>query len=152
MSHDLSHDIDTDTEAATDMVDVLTREECLRHLAAGSVGRVLLSSRALPAALPVRYSLLDDRILFWADPRGHPAAIADKTVLGFQADDIDRTTHEGWSVMIVGRASYVRQSEAAASLEDGTPRGWAAASGPLIALSLDLVNGRRLASPPAVEP
>ena len=52
MSRDLSEDIDTDIEAAADMVDVLTREECLRHLAAGSVGRSLDSSRALPSVLP----------------------------------------------------------------------------------------------------
>ena len=136
------------------LVDVLTREECLRHLAAGSVGRVSVSSRALPAVLPVRYNLVGDRILFWADPHDHPAAIADGTVIGFQADDIDTHTHEGWSVMIVGLASHVRHPEAVAALEEGTPRGWAAATGPLVALSLDLVEGRRLASleAPAVRP
>ena len=133
---------------------VLTRDECLRHLAAGSVGRVSLSSRAMPAVLPVRYRLVEDRILFWADPHDHPAAIDDGTVIGFQADDIDPVLHEGWSVMIVGRASHVRQPEAVAALEEGTPRGWAEASGPLVALSLDLVDGRRLSGHevPAVRP
>jgi len=130
----------------------LTREECLRHLAEGSVGRVSISSRAMPAVLPVRYSLVDDRILFWTDPHDHPAAIADGTVIGFQADNIDPSIHEGWSVMIVGRVSHVRQPEAA--LEEGTPRGWATASGPLVALSLDLVDGRRLSGQkqPVVRP
>lgn len=123
---------------------VLTRDECLRHLAAGSVGRVSVSSKAMPAVLPVRYSLVDDRILFWADPHDHPAAIADGTVIGFQADEIDPVEHGGWSVMVVGRASHVREPEVVAALEEGTPRGWAAASGPLVALSLDLVDGRRL--------
>ena len=53
-----------------------------RHpwLFAGSVGRVSVSSRAMPAVMPVRYSLVDDRIFFWADPHDHPAAIADGTV------------------------------------------------------------------------
>jgi len=126
---------------------VLTRDECLRHLADGSVGRVSVSSKAMPAVLPVRYRLVDDRILFWADPHDHPAAIADGTVIGFQADDIDPVLHEGWSVMVVGRAAHVRQPEAVAALEEGTPRGWAAASGPLVALPLDLVEGRRLLGP-----
>ena len=136
------------------MNDVLTRDECLQHLAAGSVGRVSVSSRAMPAVMPVRYSLVDDRIFFWADPHDHPAAIADGTVIGFQADDIDPITHEGWSVMIVGLVSHVRQPEAVAALEHDTPRGWAAASGPLVALSLDLVDGRRLSGHelPAVRP
>jgi uncharacterized protein len=124
--------------------DTLTREECLQHLAEASVGRVSTSSRAMPAVLPVRYSLVEDRILFWTDPHDHPAAIADGAVIGFQADDIDPVINEGWSVMIVGRVSHVRQPEAVAALEAGTPRGWAAASGPLVALSLDLVDGRRL--------
>jgi len=134
--------------------DVLTRDESLQHLAAGSVGRVSVSSRAMPAVMPVRYSLVDDRIFFWADPHDHPAAIADGTVIGFQADDIDPVLHEGWSVMVVGRASHVRQPEAVAALEEGTPRGWATASGPLVALSLDLVDGRRLSGHemPAVRP
>ena len=91
--------------------DVLTRDECLRHLAEGSVGRISMSSRALPAVLPVRYSLAGERILFWADPHDHPEAIDDNTVIGFQADAIDAVTHEGWSVMVVGRAVHVRPPE-----------------------------------------
>lgn len=125
--------------------DVLTRDECLHHLASSSVGRVSTSSRALPSVLPVRYCVADDRILFWADPHDHPAAISDNTVIGFQADHIDAVTHEGWSVMVVGLASHVTGAENVAASEDGPPRGWASASGPLIALSIDLVEGRRLA-------
>jgi nitroimidazol reductase NimA-like FMN-containing flavoprotein (pyridoxamine 5'-phosphate oxidase superfamily) len=134
--------------------DELTRDECLRHLAEASVGRLSMSSRAMPAVLPVRYGLEGDRILFWADPHDHPAAIADNSVIGFQADAIDPVTHEGWSVMVVGHAVHVRELEEAAELEGSTPRGWAGAQGPLIALSMDLVSGRRLASPdlPVVRP
>ncbi len=126
--------------------DVLTREECLHHLASGSVGRVSTSSRALPSVLPVRYCVAGDQILFWADPHDHPAAIADNTVIGFQADHIDAVTHDGWSVMVVGLASHVTGAESIEALEVGPPRGWAAASGPLVSLSLDLVEGRRLAN------
>ena len=126
--------------------DILTRDECLRHLAEGSVGRISMSSRALPAVLPVRYSLAGERILFWADPHDHPEAIDDNAVIGFQADAIDAVTHEGWSVMVVGRAVHVRPPEEITALEGSTPRGWAAAQGPLVALSVDLVNGRRLSS------
>jgi hypothetical protein len=108
----------------------------------------------MPAVLPVRYGIADDRIIFWADPHDHPAAIPDNSVIGFQADAIDPVTHEGWSVMVVGRAVHVRQPEDTAELEGKTPRGWAAAEGPLIALSIDLVSGRRLAGldVPAVLP
>ena len=73
--------------------------------------------------LPVRYSVAGDRILFWADPHDHPAAIADNTVIGFQADDIDAVTHEGWSVMVVGLATHVKGDESVAALEEGPPRG-----------------------------
>ena len=94
----------------------------------------------------MRYSLAGERILFWADPHDHPAAIADNAVIGFQADAIDALTHEGWSVMVVGRATHVREPEDIAALEGSTPRGWATAQGPLVALSIDLVNGRTLSS------
>ena len=48
--------------------------------------------------------------------------------------------------MVVGRAAHVRHPEDVAALEGRTPRGWAAAQGPLVALSIDLVNGRTLSS------
>ena len=124
----------------------LTRDECLRQLALASVGRVVMSARALPAVIPVRFALLGDRIVFWADARNHPEAIADNTVVGFQTDDIDPITHDGWSVQVVGLATHVREPAALASLETATPRGWTDGTGPLISLSLDLVNGRRLSS------
>ena len=108
------------------------------------MGRISMSSLAMPAVLPVRYCVAGDRILFWADPHDHPAAIADNSVIGFQADAIDPVTHEGWSVMVVGRALHVRHPDDIAAVEGSTPRGWAAAQGPLIALSIDLVTGRRL--------
>ncbi len=124
----------------------LTRDECLRHLALASVGRVVMSARAMPTVIPVRFALLGDRIVFWADARDHPETITDNTVLGFQADDIDPATHGGWSVQVVGLASHVREPAALASLEGATPRGWSDGTGPLISLALDLVEGRRLSN------
>jgi nitroimidazol reductase NimA-like FMN-containing flavoprotein (pyridoxamine 5'-phosphate oxidase superfamily) len=130
----------------------LSRDECMRHLAAASLGRVVVSARALPAVIPVRFSLVGgERIVFWAQPKDHPEAITDNTVLGFQADDIDSATHEGWSVVVVGMASHVRDPAEIAALEGATPRGWSAGDGPLVSLSLDLVNGRRLARPDVTE-
>ncbi len=127
-------------------ITALTRDECLRHLAIASVGRVVMSARALPAVIPVQFALLGDRIVFWADARDHPETINDNTVVGFQADDIDPVTHDGWSVQVVGLASHVRDPAALASLEGATPRGWNDGTGPLISLSLDLVDGRRLSN------
>ncbi len=103
-----------------------------------------MSSRAMPTVIPVRFALLGDRIVFWADAHDHPETIADNTVLGFQADDIDPATHGGWSVQVVGLASHVREPAALASLEGATPRGWSDGTGPLISLSLD--RGRRTPS------
>jgi hypothetical protein len=105
-----------------------------------------VSSRALPAVIPVRFALLGDRIVFWADPRGHPESIDDNTVVAFQADDIDSVTHDGWTVGVVGIASHVREPAALASLEGATPRGWSDTIGPLISLSLDMITGRRLSN------
>jgi len=124
----------------------LTRDECLGHLALASVGRVLMSARAMPAAIPVRFALVGERVVFWADARDHPETIADNTVVGFQADEIDPITHGGWSVHVVGVASHVRQPDVFAALEGSTPRGWTDGTGPLISLSLELVTGRRLSN------
>lgn len=126
--------------------EALTRDECLRHLAFASVGRVVMSARALPAVNPVRFVLLGDRVVFRAEPADQPGAISDNAVVGFQADDIDPLTHEGWTVVIVGHATHVREPSTLAALESVAPAGWNVGDGPLISLSLDLVNGRRLSS------
>lgn len=78
-------------------------EECDRLLAPGGVGRVVLVEERGPVAIPVNFSLLDGDIVF-RTAAGSPLAAADGREVGFEVDRIDDALHEGWSVLVTGRA------------------------------------------------
>src|SRR5215470_18115310 len=65
----------------------LPKDEALRLLASVPFGRVVFTARALPAVRPVNHLV---------DGTG--------TVVAYEADEIDPATHQGWSVVVVGRA------------------------------------------------
>ena len=88
-------------------VNTLSRGECLRLLAAGSIGRVVCTDGALPSAEPVSYLLDDEEIVFRAGTGSRLAAAARDAVVAFQADAFDAATATGWSVLGVGKAYEV---------------------------------------------
>jgi Pyridoxamine 5'-phosphate oxidase len=94
----------------------LTRDESL-HLA-GSVpfGRIVFTSRALPAIRPVYHLRVGDQIIIRARLGAAIGAAADSsgTIVAYQADLLDPAERLGWSVVIVGRASPVADKALAA--------------------------------------
>jgi hypothetical protein len=87
-------------------LDVLSREQCEAHLAAGGIGRVVFLAERGPVALPVNFRFVDGDIVFRTNPAGSPAT-ATGTTVGFEVDHIDEATSEGWSVVITGHAARV---------------------------------------------
>src|SRR3954452_21351553 len=81
----------------------LDREECLRLLAKGVLGRVIFTNAALPAAQPILYLLDGEEILFCVTAGSKLATAARQAVVAFEADDIDPDTHTGWSILGVGQ-------------------------------------------------
>ena len=92
---DRSYSVDTEE---------LDRAECLRLLATSTVGRLVVTDGALPAAYPVPYLLDGEAILVRAAPATRLAGIR-HDVVGFQVDDIDSASFTGWSVLAVGEAA-----------------------------------------------
>jgi nitroimidazol reductase NimA-like FMN-containing flavoprotein (pyridoxamine 5'-phosphate oxidase superfamily) len=89
-------------------LDVMTREECEAHLAAGGVGRFVFTSGSGPAALPVNFRLLDGDVVFSTRTDGVlAAAVSGDDRVGFEVDHIDDAMSEGWSVMISGHVRLV---------------------------------------------
>jgi nitroimidazol reductase NimA-like FMN-containing flavoprotein (pyridoxamine 5'-phosphate oxidase superfamily) len=82
----------------------LTRGDCLRLLGDHDLGRIVFTNAAMPAVLPISYVLDGDDALFRLPRAGPLAAAIRNSVVGFQADDIDPSTHAGWSVLGVGQA------------------------------------------------
>ena len=91
---------------AVDLTEV-GRHDCLRLLARGVVGRVVFSAGALPAAQPVTYVLDRGEVIYHAAIGSTLATATQRAVVGFEADDIDRDTLTGWSVLGVGQTYQV---------------------------------------------
>lgn len=90
----------------------LERAECLRLLAGGSVGRVVFTDAAMPAALPVNDVFEDAEVVFRTARSGRLATTAPGNVVAFEVDDIEVSTRTGWSVLGVGEAYEVRDPAA----------------------------------------
>jgi nitroimidazol reductase NimA-like FMN-containing flavoprotein (pyridoxamine 5'-phosphate oxidase superfamily) len=85
----------------------LSRTECFTLLASVPVGRVVYTSRALPAVMPVNFVLDDEEVSIHTGSDATLAAAVHKAIVAFQADDIDPVTLAGWSVTITGHARLV---------------------------------------------
>jgi uncharacterized protein len=89
----------------------IEREECLRRLSRGGVGRAGLSAGALPAIFPVNYAMLDGDVVFRSGPGTKLEAAEAGEVIAFEIDDVDPVGHTGWSVLVVGVARPITEPQ-----------------------------------------
>lgn len=123
-------------------LEVLDRDECLRLLRDGRVGRIGLSSAALPVVLPVNYALSGDRIVLRTAQGSRLAAATANAVVAFEVDDLDRAG-DGWSVLVTGVAEEVTDPEERARCR-ALPLGpWGPGAERFVRISTDIVSGRR---------
>jgi nitroimidazol reductase NimA-like FMN-containing flavoprotein (pyridoxamine 5'-phosphate oxidase superfamily) len=123
----------------------LGRQECLRLLAGGIVGRVVFTEAALPAAHPVSYLLDGDEIVFCTTNGGKLAAATLHRVVAFQADKIDPAGRTGWSVLGVGQAYEITDPRRLTELADRMPEPWLTnRGGHTVAIPLQRLTGRVL--------
>jgi nitroimidazol reductase NimA-like FMN-containing flavoprotein (pyridoxamine 5'-phosphate oxidase superfamily) len=103
--------------AARPVLEVLDEHACRAHLRTASIGRIGTTIGALPAVLPMAYSMLDDDIVFRcrAGSRLTEAILA--APVAFEVDHLDHETRTGWSVMVVGRATPVDLARDLARIE-----------------------------------
>ena len=118
--------------------ETLSREACLRLLAGADLARVVLSVRALPAALPARICLIDDHLLLVSHEEAVLVAARRGDVVSVQIDGLepDGTT---WSVMSSGIPSGAEPDDSLRpvmreALENGAT---------LLSIPLTLVVGQR---------
>ncbi|MFF2503745.1 pyridoxamine 5'-phosphate oxidase family protein [Streptomyces sp. NPDC058067] len=103
----------------------IDRQECLRLLATAHVGRIVHTHHALPAVLPVAFSLDDDFSVVVRTSALSPLANAiDQAVVAFQTDEVDPATASGWSVLVTGRATVVTDPEDHVRLSRTGPPAW----------------------------
>ena len=97
----------------TDSIELvdLTRGDCLRLLGARVLGRVIFTASAMPAVQPVSYVLHGDEVVFRVADSGSLSTATHHVVVGFHVDDIDPITHVGWSVLGVGQAYEITDTD-----------------------------------------
>jgi nitroimidazol reductase NimA-like FMN-containing flavoprotein (pyridoxamine 5'-phosphate oxidase superfamily) len=123
----------------------LGREECLRLLGGGLIGRVVFTESALPAAHPVTYLLDGGEVVFRTANGGKLAAATLHHIVAFQVDDVDPAARTGWSVLGVGEAYEVTDPARLAHLADRMPAPWAAnQDAHTVAIPLQRLTGRLL--------
>jgi uncharacterized protein len=131
-------------EVDTSGLEVLGRSACLELLGTTVVGRIGITSGAMPTILPVTYRLVDGEV-FIRTGRGTSLDAATRdAVVAFEADDVDGTTRTGWSVTATGIAREAPDGHLD-HLDVGPLARWApSGDGRLIAVSLRVISGRRL--------
>jgi nitroimidazol reductase NimA-like FMN-containing flavoprotein (pyridoxamine 5'-phosphate oxidase superfamily) len=125
-------------------LEVLDREDCLRLLATRSLGRIGLTSSALPTILPVNYWFDGQRILVRTSPGTKLHAAAAGAVVAFEVDEVDAVYHAGWSVVVTGPAAEITDPDELDEIRHLPLPHWSAADGHVIAIDPAIVSGRRL--------
>ena len=126
---------------------VLSQEECILRLGDRGVGRVAVSIGALPAIFPVNYATCAGDVYFRAAAGTKLAAATRNAVVAFEIDDLDRLSHTGWSVQVVGPAAVVDDPDDIYRLRSLPLVRWiGAAPDTLVRISSDLVSGREICS------
>lgn len=127
----------------------LDRQECLRLLAEVPVGRVVYTRQALPAVLPVNFSLdTDSSVLLCTSRDSDLVRAIDGVVVAFEADDFQAGIRAGWSVVITGRASVVTDPAEHERLLRSGPDTWMPMrDGVFVRIEAGMVTGRELTGP-----
>ncbi|WP_406423021.1 pyridoxamine 5'-phosphate oxidase family protein [Streptomyces sp. NBC_00842] len=123
----------------------LDRQECLRLLTKVPVGRVVYTRQALPAVLPINFSLdTDASVLLCTSPASDLVHAINGVVVAFEADEFDAATRSGWSVVVTGRATVTDPAEHERLSQTG-PTSWMPLRDTVfVRIESELVTGREL--------
>jgi uncharacterized protein len=86
---------------------VLDANECLRLTAQAQLGRLSVTSQALPMILPVAYGLIDGAPVFRVGPGVLRKAAERRAVSCFEVDAAHATWAWAWSVAMIGPLTLI---------------------------------------------
>ena len=136
-------ELETNSQAVFSAVE-LDRDECLALLRQATIGRIVLSLKCLPVALPINICVIDDAVMFATDIGSKLDAAVSGQVVSIEVDEIDSSDRTGWSVIVTGVADLVTDrvqfEKARTSLHP-----WAPGPHPFfVQVPTTLISGRRL--------
>ena len=106
-----------------------------------------VTSGALPLVFPVTFQVMGERILFRTGQGTTLHAATRGSVVAFEADQFDPGAARGWSVLVTGVAREVCAPAEERSGSWSLPSWERPGEARTIAISTDLVSGRRLLGP-----
>lgn len=122
----------------------LSESECLRLLRRAHVGRLAISSGAVPVILAVDYSMTDAAVLVRTAESDRIKAATDRAVVAFEASGVE-DDENAWSVSIAGIAREASADELDPSAVDELPHWLAPYAERVVAISIDRMTGHRVA-------
>jgi uncharacterized protein len=124
----------------------LSEQDCRRLLATRTLGRVGLTSGALPVIMPVEYVYEDGVITFRTEHDAKLRAAEHGDVLAFEVDAYDAASGHGWSVHVLGRATVLAEDCEIASLPTLDDAHREQPRHHYVRLHCEILTGRRLLS------
>jgi nitroimidazol reductase NimA-like FMN-containing flavoprotein (pyridoxamine 5'-phosphate oxidase superfamily) len=129
-------------------LELLSEAECLRLLDREPVGRLALTSAALPVVHPINYVVSDGTIVFASGAGLKLDAARTGTVACLEIDGFDRWRHSGWSVLATGRLSEITEPSRLDEARHLPLSPWALTTPEAyVQLSIELLSGRRVRRP-----
>jgi len=125
-------------------VEALDRATCWTLVGRQSVGRVAMLRRRRPMILPVTYVVDGETIIYRTAEGSTLVPFGSAEDMAFEIDGVDEERQLGWSVLVVGRATIMRDQpeieRKAAGLEPWAPGDRSV----FVALRADEVSGRQV--------
>ncbi len=121
----------------------LSPAECFRLLASESLGRVALTSGALPVVMPVQYGVFGSCIVIPTAPGTTLALATRDAVISLETDAVEGD--EIWSVLVTSLARELTDPELLLEVRETSLVRWApVGSDRYVTLSTALISGRRV--------
>lgn len=134
----------SDSEETRDLGTMETAQ-CWALLAGNDVGRLAVSIHDHPDVFPVNYAVDGDSIVVNTAPGTKLAAAVLGRAVAFEVDELDRTTHTGWSVVVKGQAREIEDLDGLMGAEDLNIRPWADTDKTrYLRITADEITGRRI--------
>lgn len=126
-------------------LETLGREQCVALLAGAGLGRVVFTSRALPAIQPARFVVYHGAIVVRTPSQSALFAGVLDSVVAFAVDEFSSDLQRGWFITVLGRAGEVRDPIVIAELATLPLGCWTGqADARYLRIPLESVTGRRI--------
>jgi nitroimidazol reductase NimA-like FMN-containing flavoprotein (pyridoxamine 5'-phosphate oxidase superfamily) len=123
----------------------LNASECWQLLAATPVGRIGVLNDSAPEIYPVNHVVDRQTIVFRTDPGSKLRGLLRSPAVCYQIDGIDPSDATGWSVLVKGRATELRDADELRAVSSLPLRYWTLGDkAHWVRIVADEVSGRRI--------